>query len=50
MVDCNDEVEHVEGSGPHGDPHAAVVDNLAIVQLNEGVGVSNVFNSLTRGY
>ena len=48
VVDRHNEVERVEGSGPHDDPHAAVVDHLAIVQLDEGVGVPDGFNSLVK--
>ena len=48
MVDRHNEVERVEGSGPHDDPHAAVVDHLAIVQLDEGVGVPDGFNSIVK--
>ena len=48
MVDRHNEVERVEGSGPHDDPNAAVVDDLAIVQLDEGVGVPDGFNSLVK--
>ena len=43
VVDRQDKVEHVEGVGPHDDPHAAVVDDFSIVQFDEGIGVPNTY-------
>ena len=37
VVDGQDEVEHEEGALPHDDADAAVVDHVAVVQLDEGV-------------
>ena len=39
VVDGQDKVERDERARPHDDPDAAVVDDLSVVELHEGVGV-----------